>query len=102
MSCHHEWVVFSTALQQRGLMLECAGCHAGGLVKDPSDEEWAEACHAPGHPYRWEFNERVRLIPDTPGPNTYVRRAPGGYAPSEHWCRMQDWTRRSDEPDCPA
>ena len=54
--CHagHEWIVFSTALRDCSLMLQCVECGAMGSVVDPSEEEWSEAFHAPSRPYRWQ------------------------------------------------
>ena len=57
----HEWVVFSTALADVCLMLECAECGAFGTVDDPTKEEWAEAFQASEEPYGWEHNSRVTI-----------------------------------------
>jgi hypothetical protein len=59
--CTHEWVVFSTALDQGWLMVQCVTCGAMGTVNDPTEEEWAAAFHAPSTPYRWDDNSRVTL-----------------------------------------
>ena len=59
--CIHEWVVFSTALKQGWLMLQCIHCGAMGTVNDPTEEEWAAAFHAPTNPYRWEDESRVQV-----------------------------------------
>ena len=56
----HEWVVFSTALKDCCLMLECVNCGLYGTVDDPSKEEWSKAFHAPLKPYRWDDEARVR------------------------------------------
>ena len=56
---HHEWVVFSTALKERWLMLQCAKCGILGTVGDPSEEEWSVAFHAPSRPYSWHDDARV-------------------------------------------
>lgn len=48
MTCQkHEWVVFSTVLEQSWLMLQCVNCGLHATVDDPSKEEWSEAFHAP-------------------------------------------------------
>ncbi len=60
-ACEHEWVVFSTALEEGCLMLQCVKCGAMGSVDDPSKEEWSEAYHAPASPYRWQDAARVRV-----------------------------------------
>lgn len=72
----HEWVVFSTALQEGWLMLQCVKCGATGTVDDPSREEWSDACHAPVRPYRWDDDARVTVRHRT-APEFYVvpRRA---------------------------
>jgi hypothetical protein len=57
----HEWVVFSTALAEGWLMLQCVECGAMGTVDEPSREEWAEAFHAPSRPYRWRDHDRVTI-----------------------------------------
>jgi hypothetical protein len=55
----HEWVVYSTALNEVWLMLQCVECGLLGTVEDPSPEEWSEAFHAPSSPYRWRDELRV-------------------------------------------
>jgi hypothetical protein len=55
----HEWVVYSTALTERWLMLQCVRCGLHGTVEDPSAKEWSEAYSAPSRPYRWPDAERV-------------------------------------------
>jgi hypothetical protein len=55
----HEWVVFSTALKECWLMLQCVQCGIMGTVEGPTEEEWAEAFHAPSRPYRWLDDARV-------------------------------------------
>src|ERR1051325_1475738 len=57
----HEWVVFSTALQECCLMLQCVECGLMGTVDDPTKEEWSKAFHAPSRPYRWDDESRVRI-----------------------------------------
>jgi hypothetical protein len=69
--CHHgaphEWFVFSTAIVDVVLMVECRVCRANGIVRNPSLEEWREATdlgdiHAPKNPYPWEQPERVEIL----------------------------------------
>jgi hypothetical protein len=60
----HQWVVFSTALREGWLMLQCRTCGAHGTVDDPSKEEWSRAFHAPSAPYAWEDDSRVTLHPE--------------------------------------
>lgn len=59
--CDHEWVVFSTALAERWLMLQCVRCHLHGTINEPSSDEWSTAFHAPSQPYRWIDSERVTI-----------------------------------------
>ena len=75
-ACEHEWVVFSTALAEVCLMLQCVKCHAMGSIDDPSKEEWAEAFNAPARPYRWNDPTRVRIRHQS-GPRFVMRREPG-------------------------
>jgi hypothetical protein len=58
---NHHWIVFSTALEQRALMLQCADCGAFGTVDDPSLEEWRAAYKAPSEPYQWHDAARVTI-----------------------------------------
>lgn len=60
-TCGHEWVVFSTALAEVWLMLQCVHCGAHASVNDPSSEEWGEAFYAPDHPYLWSDKSRVTI-----------------------------------------
>jgi len=68
----HEWVVFSTALEEGWLMVQCVGCGLHGTVEDPSEEEWSEAYHAPERPYRWHDDSRVHVRDAGP---VYVRKS---------------------------
>lgn len=74
--CDHEWVVFSTAIQDVCLMLQCVICGAHGSVDDPTAEEWSEAYHAPAQPYLWTENDRVNVRGVLPPNRWYVRKAP--------------------------
>ena len=38
MTCRHSWVVFSTALEEGWLMLQCTKCGLHGTVDDPTLE----------------------------------------------------------------
>jgi len=73
MNHQHEWVVFSTALAEGRLMLQCVECGAMGTVDEPSKEEWSEAFHAPSRPYRWADEARVHLRHEPPFPFYVVR-----------------------------
>ena len=57
----HEWVVFSTTLQEGRLMLQCVICGIEGTIDDPTREEWRRAFHAPSAPYRWGNASRVTV-----------------------------------------
>jgi hypothetical protein len=72
--CQHEWVVFSTALQEVCLMVECVKCGVFGTVDDPTKDEWRRASSASSRPYGWAANERV-TVRGTPGMR-HVERVP--------------------------
>jgi hypothetical protein len=73
----HDWVVFSTALAELCLMVQCVNCGLHGTVDDPSQEEWDAAFHAPSAPYRWHGGAaRVTQHPDVPR-GGYVSKADG-------------------------
>ena len=57
----HEWVVFSTALTEGWIMVQCVECGAHGTVDHSTKEEWSKAFYAPEEPYLWEDNSRVTL-----------------------------------------
>jgi hypothetical protein len=59
--CTHEWVVFSTALQEVCLMVVCVNCGVNGTVNDPSEDEWRRAFRAPSQPFKWDAKERVTV-----------------------------------------
>ena len=71
----HEWVVFSTILQDCYLFVQCVQCGLIGIIDDPTTEEWSDAFHAPNRPYRWTQPARVkeevvaslRVVPKQPG-----------------------------------
>jgi hypothetical protein len=48
----HEWVVYSTAMQEGWLMVQCVECLALGTIDEPSEEEWSAAFHAPSRARR--------------------------------------------------
>jgi len=74
--CHadhaHQWVVFSTALVDHCLLVQCVQCLDWGIVEGPSSAEWSEAFHAPSRPYRWNDGARVRI---TGGGKPYVAQS---------------------------
>jgi len=72
--CVHEWVVFSTALQEHWLMLQCVACGQHGVVEDPTRKEWCRAFSAPARPYRWRDSARVRVKGDLSNRQPYVMR----------------------------
>jgi hypothetical protein len=73
---NHEWVVFSTALDDGCLMLQCVECGLHGTVDDPSREEWKNAFRAPSQPYRWQDDSRVVSHEEHPADRPYVQRKP--------------------------
>ena len=74
VECDHEWVVFSTALKEVCLLVQCVQCGAVGTVDSPSKAEWSEAFHAPSRPYRWNDASRV-TIRETRSGTSYVVKA---------------------------
>ena len=89
----HEWVVFSTALAEGWLMLQCVECLARATIDDPTEEEWAEAFHAPSRPYRWTDETRVHFRTEPPCPLYVVRtqkNAPVCKCPSRQEPREYD------------
>lgn len=59
--CDHEWAVFSTALTEGWLMLQCVRCYLHGTIDEPSSDEWSAAFYASSRPYRWIDSERVTI-----------------------------------------
>ena len=47
MNHKHEWVVYSTAMKERWLMLQCVECGAMATVDDPTKEEWGQCVPCP-------------------------------------------------------
>jgi hypothetical protein len=77
MTCdNHEWVVFSTVLEQAWLMLQCVICGLHATVDDPSKQEWSEAFQAPSKPYRWHEEGRVVIHQEHPTDRRYVQKKP--------------------------
>lgn len=74
----HEWVVFSTAINDGVLMLQCVDCGKNAIVSDPTLEEWSEAFTAPTQPYRWRDQGRVR-VQGTQNSLYVLRRDDGTY-----------------------
>lgn len=60
----YDWWVYSTALGNGWLMLECRATGATGTVRDPSAKEWSDAFTAPSDPYRW--TDDTRVVRDAP------------------------------------
>jgi hypothetical protein len=74
-TCPHHWVVFSTAIQERALMLQCVQCGEFGTVDDPSKEEWSMAFAAPANPYPWNDESRITIRSEhRPGPDYWARQ----------------------------
>lgn len=91
-SGRHEWVVFSTALAQGWLMLECPHCLAHASVDDPTQEEWETAFHAPSEPYIWNDAKRVTVRGEYPNVDClHVQHASDdSWIPSERWEMLKD------------
>jgi hypothetical protein len=71
---NHQFVVFSTVLADRCLMVQCVQCGVCATVDDPTTEEWAEAFHAPSRPYRWHDEARVVIQGEQRTDLRYVQR----------------------------
>jgi hypothetical protein len=54
----HKWIVFSTALVNAVIMVECE-CGAYGIIEEYTQDEWSKAFYAPSNPYKWHDNNRV-------------------------------------------
>ena len=88
---NHSWIVFSTALEDRCLMLNCKDCGAMGTVADPSSEEWGKAFEAPCKPYLW--NEESRVSIRQTGPFYVKEEAASGFIqPSKNPLTMQEFS----------
>ena len=72
----HEWVVFSTALTEGWLMLQCVECGTHGTIDDPTSEEWSEGFDAPSKPYRWQDESRITIRHPKGGERYVVRAEP--------------------------
>jgi hypothetical protein len=59
------------------------------MVGDPTPDEWRQAFHAPSLPYRWENDERVKIIREGPAPPYVERTADGGYKTGARWAFLQ-------------
>lgn len=85
----HEWVVFSTALAEGWLMVQCTICGAMGTVDDPTKEEWSQAFHAPSRPYRWQDGLRVTIRHATSPTFYVVRKQEGGECDPDCPCKTE-------------
>ena len=62
-----DWWVFSTATRDVVLMVECQITGAFGIIRNPTQEEWDEAFHAPSAPYPWMGEpSRVEVVQEGP------------------------------------
>lgn len=57
--CKHEWIVFSTAITEGYVIVQCSECNTIGAIENPTKEEWEDAFYAPSHPYHWFDGDRV-------------------------------------------
>ncbi len=95
--CDHEWVVFSTAVDDEMLLVQCVKCLAIGTVNDPSRDEMQVAFHSPSRPYRWDDDDRV-TVRDNDIRVPYVIRADKS-APT---CDCRPYERELDYLRCPG
>lgn len=92
-NCEHVWVVFSTALTEGWLMVQCVKCRAMGTVDHPTKKEWRKAFHAPSSPYRWHNGSRVTIRHLT-FPDFYVvPKQPGRDCPCTWRPQVGDYER---------
>lgn len=54
-----EWVVYSTCLSNKTLLVQCVETLQTGTVVGPSPDEWERASNAPSQPYRWNDQSRI-------------------------------------------
>ena len=95
--CDHEWAVFSSAVDDKAILVQCVECLAIGTVGDPTEDEWERAYHSPSRPYRWDDDGRVTVrFPDIGVP--YVIRSVEG-APT---CDCRPYERELDYLRCPG
>lgn len=73
----HTWVVFSTAVADSWLMLQCVECGLHGVVKKPTKKEWSKAYRAPSRPYVWSDESRIVCQPQVACEKRYVVRTDG-------------------------
>ncbi len=58
----HDWVVFTTYVEDVALGLFCRRCGCDGVVQYPRRADWVRASDAPSKPYRWRNGRAVRFI----------------------------------------
>jgi hypothetical protein len=63
-----DWWVYSTASDDRSLLVEDRNSGDRGYVPDPTEAEWKEAYHAPRRPYPWRHAGRVIVDNNTAAP----------------------------------
>lgn len=78
----HNWLVYSTALEEVCLILVCAYCGKVAIVEDPTREEWNRAFGAMMDPYLFDGDPaRVKILPDEQQPKMWT--APFSEFPDE-------------------
>jgi hypothetical protein len=68
MSIKPDWWVYSTASEDRSLLVEDRNSGDRGYVPDPTKTEWNAAFHAPSNPYPWHDTSRVIVDNETAAP----------------------------------
>jgi len=61
--CKHEWNVEEAIVGEVSLGLMCWKCMTSGKIMNPTEQEWADAYHAPSKPYAWTDSSRVVVGP---------------------------------------
>jgi hypothetical protein len=60
----HEWVVFTTFLDESSIGVQCSKCGLVGRIVDPIMSEWEQAFFAVSSQYAWHAPERVTDLRD--------------------------------------
>ena len=58
----HDWLVFTTYLQDILIGVFCRRCGCDGVIQKPTRADWDRAYDAPSRPYPWRCGHLVRFI----------------------------------------
>ena len=59
LAMQNDWWVYSTAVEDHLILVQCHRTGTRGVVQNPTAEEWAKAFYAPSEPYPWMDHDRV-------------------------------------------